>query len=245
MSSAHLSLLIWRVYMNRLKKIIKITMNISFYVVIISLILFAVANIRIKKENNIANIFGYGFLSVQSNSMYGDLDDSFEKGDMIFVKLLDETNKNSLNVGDIVTYYDLSIRAFNTHRIIEINLEADYIITQADYNPVSESANTSPDQPITFEQVIAVYDSHVSKLGTTLDYVQSPNGFAVVVILPVVIILFYEAFKLFKNIMVLNREKIESKYKEDLDKTHELLEIEKQKIREALIKELRQKEESV
>ena len=231
--------------MNKLKKTIKITMNISFYVVIISLILFAVANMRIKKENNIANIFGFGFLSVQSNSMYGDLDDSFEKGDMIFVKLLDETSKKSLNIGDIVTYYDMSIRAFNTHRIVKINLEEDYIITQADYNPVAESTNTSPDQPITFDQVIAVYDRHVANLGTTLDYVQSPNGFAVVVILPVVIILFYEGFKLFRNIMILNREKIESKYKEDLNRTHELLEIEKQKIREALIKELRQKEESI
>ena len=178
--------------MDKLKKVIKMSMNISFYVIIISLILFAVANMRIKKENNIANIFGYGFLSVQSNSMLGELDDSFEKGDMIFVKLLDETDRENLSIGDIVTYYDMSIRAFNTHRIVKVNLEEDYVITQADYNPVSQSANTSPDQPITFDQVIAVYDGHVAKLGTTLDYVQSPNGFAVVVILPVLIILFYE-----------------------------------------------------
>ena len=231
--------------MDKLKKVIKMSMNISFYLIIISLILFAVANMRIKKENNIANIFGYGFLSVQSNSMLGELDDSFEKGDMIFVKLLDETDRENLSVGDIVTYYDMSIRAFNTHRIVKVNLEEDYVITQADYNPVSQSANTSPDQPITFDQVIAVYDGHVANLGTTLDYVQSPNGFAVVVILPVLIILFYEGFNLLRNIMALNKEKLESKYKEDLNKTHELLEIEKQKMREALMKELRQKEESM
>jgi signal peptidase len=231
------------VYMGKLKKGLKIMMNISFYVIIIGLILFAVANTKIKKENNIANIFGYGFLSVQSNSMLGELDDSFEKGDMIFVKLLDETDRENLAVGDIITYYDMSIRAFNTHRIVEINLEENYLVTQADYNQVSESTNTAPDQPIALDQAIAIYDGHIANLGTTLDYVQSPSGFAVVVILPVVIILFYEAFKLFKNIMALNKEKLELKYKEDLDKTHELLEIEKQKMREALIKELRQKEE--
>ena len=231
--------------MNKLKKALKITMNIGFYIFIISLILFAVANMKIKKENNIANIFGYGFLSVQSNSMFGNLDDSFEKGDMIFVKILDETERENLSVGDIVTYYDMSIRAFNTHRIVEINLEDDYLVTQADYNSVSESTNTAPDQPISINQAIAVYDGHAANLGATLDYVQSPTGFAVVVILPVVLILLYEGFILFRNIMALNKEKLESKYKEDLDKTHELLAIEKQKMREALIKELKQKKESI
>ena len=229
--------------MKKTKRALKMSMNIGFYSIIIVLILFSIANMKIKKENNIANIFGFGFLSVQSNSMYGELDDSFEKGDMIFVKLLDEAERENLNVGDIITYYDMSIRAFNTHRIVEINLEEDYVITQADYNQVSQSQNTSPDQPIKLDQAIAVYDGHVNNLGTTLDYVQSPSGFAVVVILPVVIILIFEGFKLFRNIMALNKEKLESKYKDDLNKTHELLEIEKQKMREALLKELKQKEE--
>lgn len=229
--------------MNKLKRVSKIAMNVSFYMIIIALILFALANMKIKKENNIANIFGVGFLSVQSNSMFGEADDSFEKGDMIFVKLLDETERQNLEVGDIITYYDMSIRAFNTHRIVEINLEEDFVVTQADYNPVSQSENTSPDQPIKLDQAIAIYDGHVANLGTTLDYVQSPSGFAIVVILPVVIILFYEGFNLFRNIMALNKEKLESKYKDDLNRTHELLEIEKQKMREALLKELKQKEE--
>ena len=230
--------------MKKPKRLLKSIMNVGFYVIIIALILFAIANMKIKNENNIAHIFGVGFLSVQSNSMYGDSDDSFEKGDMIFVKLMHENERQNLTVGDIITYYDFSIRAFNTHRIVEINQEEDYIITQADYNPVSESMNTTPDQPIQFEQVIAIYNGHIANLGSTLDYVQSPNGFAVVVILPVVIILCYEGFILFRNIMILNKEKLESKYKVDLNRAHELLEIEKQKMREALIKELKQKEET-
>jgi signal peptidase len=231
--------------MKKTKKVFKLSLNVVFYSIIIVLILFSIANMKIKKENNIANIFGFGFLSVQSNSMYGNLDDSFEKGDMIFVNLLDETERQNLSVGDIITYYDMSIKTFNTHRIVEIKLEEDYLITQADYNQVSQSQNTSPDQPITLDQAIAVYDGHVANLGSTLDYVQSPSGFAVVVILPVVIMLLVEGFKLFKNIMALNKEKLESKYKDDLNRTHELLEIEKQKMREALIKELKQKEESI
>ncbi len=223
-------------------KAFKISSNILFYTIIVLLMLFALANIKVKKENNIANIFGYGFLSVQSNSMYGDLDDSFEKGDMIFVRMLDEESRNTLQIGDIVTYYDMSIRAFNTHRIIEINQMEAFVITQADYNPVTSQPNTNPDQPIEFDQVISKYSSRTPKLGLVLDYMQSPSGFALTVILPVVLILAFEGFVMFRNIMLINKEKIETKYKEDLQRTHELLKIEKEKIKQELIKELKNQE---
>ena len=72
------------------KKVVNISFNIIFYTMLVVLTLFALANMKVKNENNIANIFGYGFLSVQSNSMFGELDDSFEKGDMILVKMLSD-----------------------------------------------------------------------------------------------------------------------------------------------------------
>ena len=70
------------------RKVLTITLNSLFYVIIVVLLIFSLANIKVKKENDIANVFGVGFLSVQSNSMLGDQEDSFEKGDMIFVKML-------------------------------------------------------------------------------------------------------------------------------------------------------------
>ena len=124
-------------------RIIKISVNTLFYIVIAVLLVFSVANIQVKKENDIANVFGRGFLSVQSESMSGDLDDSFEMGDMVFVKMLNDSDRENLVVGDIVTYFDLTIRAFNTHRIIEIyeNDGEMFLITQGDNTP-------GPDQPI-------------------------------------------------------------------------------------------------
>ncbi len=139
--------------------------------------------------------------------MLGDQVDSFEQGDMIFVKMLDEESIGELEVGDIVTYFDMTIKEFNTHRIVEINTEEEYLITQADYNPVSENTNTQPDQPINFDQAIATYSSKVSGLGNTLDYLQSPTGFALFIILPVVFILAFEGVVLGRNIISLNRVK--------------------------------------
>lgn len=220
------------------RKVLTITLNSLFYVIIVVLLIFSLANIKVKKENDIANVFGVGFLSVQSNSMLGDQEDSFEKGDMIFVKMLDEASVQELEVGDIVTYYDMSIRAFNTHRIVEINFDEEYIITQADYNPVAQNTSTEPDQPITFDQALATYQSKVSGLGNTLDYLQSPTGFALFIILPVVFILVFEGIVLGRNILALNRTKMEEKFAKEKEDTQKLLEAEKEKLRQELLAEM-------
>lgn len=225
------------------KRVLSITLNSLFYMIIVVLLIFSLANIKVKKENNIANIFGIGFLSVQSNSMLGDQADSFEQGDMIFVKMLDEESIRELEVGDIVTYFDMTIKEFNTHRIVEINAEEEYLITQADYNPVSENTNTQPDQPINFDQAIATYSTKVSGLGNTLDYLQSPTGFALFIILPVVFILAFEGVVLGRNIISLNRAKMEDKYAQEKEDTKKLLEAEKEKLREELLAELKKENE--
>ncbi len=225
------------------KKVLKITLNSLFYLIIILLLIFSIANIKVKKENDIANVFGTGFLSVQSNSMLGDKDDSFEKGDMVFVKMLDEKSVLDLKVGDIVTYFDMSIKQFNTHRIVEINFDDEYIVTQADYNQAGQNTNTQPDQPITFDQAIATYKSKVSGLGNTLDKLQSPTGFALFIILPVALILIFEGVMLGRNILQLNREKMEDKYAQEKEDTKKTLEVEKEKIRQELLAELKKEKE--
>lgn len=221
------------------KKVLSISLNSLFYLIIILLLIFSLANIKVKKENDIANIFGTGFLSVQSNSMFGDQEDSFEQGDMIFVKMLDEESVKELLPGDIVTYFDMTIKEFNTHRIVEINLEEEYIITQADYNYIGQNTNTQPDQPIGFDQALATYSTKISGLGNTLDYIQSPTGFALFVILPVVVILAFEGFTLGRNILQLNRSKMEEKYELEKEDQKALLESEKEKMRQEILAELK------
>ncbi len=225
------------------RKVFSIALNSLFYFIIIVLLVFSLANIKVKRENDIANVFGIGFLSVQSNSMFGEKEDSFEKGDMIFVKMLDEDSVKDLIVGDVVTYFDMSIKEFNTHRIVEINKDEEYLVTQADYNQVSNNTNTQPDQPIAFDQVLAKYNSKASGLGNTLDYLQSPTGFALFIILPVVFILIFEGIVLGRNLLQLNRAKMEEKYAQDKEDTKKTLEAEKEKLRQELLAELKKEQE--
>lgn len=216
-------------------KITRISLNTLFYTIIIALLAFSVSNISVKKENDIANLFGYGFLSVQSDSMEGIEDHSFSKGDLIFVSLLDDLGRENLKVGDVVTFYDLSVRDFNTHRIVEFT-EIDgetYLTTKGD------NANQADIEPLHISNALAVHRSSVAGIGTSIDYLQTSAGFALFIILPVVLFLVVEGVLLAKHIFVMNKFKIEQYYAVEKEKALVSLEVEKERIRQQVMSELK------
>lgn len=112
--------------------ILKIVGNVLFYAVIITLLLFSIMNINAGSKNGgFPNIFGRGFLSVQSNSMkrngylpeqYDEYEiGEFEKGDLLLVKVVNSKNIDELELGDVITYFDKDLNNLNSHRIVNIN----------------------------------------------------------------------------------------------------------------------------
>jgi signal peptidase len=218
------------------KNIFKIILNASFYAIILLLVAFSIANIQIKQEDDIANLFGIGFLSVQSDSMEGDNTDSFNKGDLVLVRLLDDDTREDLKIGDIVTFFDLSIREFNTHRIVDLDFEQELMITKGDKAPIN-------DVPQSLEYAKAIHLATLPKAGTIINFMQSPTGFALLVVLPVLLIFIYEGIGLVRNIMALNREKYEEELKEKVSEQARLTELEKEQIRKQVLEELSAKKE--
>lgn len=215
------------------------SINIVFYIIIFVLIVFSIANMKLKEKNDVANVFGYGFISVLTDSMDGDQDDSFTVDDLLFVKLANDEARQSLQVGDIVTYYSLDIpglgvQGFITHRIVELGEfeGVPYVITQGD------KQGAPLDDPINISEVIAVNTGKLENAGRTLKYLQSPTGFAIAVILPTFFILVYEAVLMVRNIMQINKEKIEKKMASEKEATLQTLELEKEKIRQQIIQEM-------
>lgn len=220
-------------------KALSIALNTFFYLVIIVLLVFSIANIQVKRESDIPHIFGRGFLAVQSDSMEGDQEDSFNKGDLVFVKMLDEEEQQELTEGDVVTYFDMGIRALNTHRVVEtFDLDGElFIITRGDNTPGN-------DDPIRATDAIAIYQSKWEGAGETINYLQSPIGFALFIILPVALILIYQGIVLTRNILALNKTKLEEKYATDQERIQQDLELERQKMREQLLEELKNEEKN-
>lgn len=227
------------------KRVLMIVLNVFFYAFILLLLLFAIANIKAKRVDDIPNVFGRGFLSVQTDSMNGDYEDSFKKGDLLFVDLLSDKEKENLKVGDIITYYDMELKSFNTHRIVEV--QGDFYITQGDLaakNPATKYVPGGNNDPNTYElvsknQVKSIYVSHWSGAGKTYDFIV--DHFEWTILLPVALIVILEVFLLVRNIIRLNQEKMKEKYaKASFD---ELDEETKERLRQELLEELRKEKE--
>lgn len=229
---------------NNIKKALMISGNVLFYGLIFLLLLFSISNLSIKREGDIANIMGRGFLPVLSDSMEGSNKDSFDKGALVFVKLLSNDQKDNIAKDDIITFYDVTISALNTHRVVHVG--DGFVVTQGDKAAASAKYVQGADNTgiqyeiVTFANIKAVRTGHINGLGGAINYLQTPVGFAIFVILPVVLLLAYQGFVLTKTLLAVNKEKIEAKHATDKEA---LLEAEKERIRKELIEELKKEQE--
>ena len=145
------------------------------------------------------DVFGIAPLAVTTGSMAGSNADSFDEGSLIFVKLLDEGEKNSLKEGDIVTFYIADEEIFVTHRIIEVLYAEDQtissVITRGD-------ANYSDDGIIAIADIVGKCVGSVGGLGAFALFLQTPAGIIVFVGIPIIAFIAYDAL----SIMLYNRK---------------------------------------
>ena len=248
--------------------ILKIVGNVLFYAVIITLLLFSIMNINAGSKNGgFPNIFGRGFLSVQSDSMTkngnnltSDYDDyavgQFKKGDLLLVKVVNEKNFNSLKVGDVVTYFDNDLVNLNSHRIVYINkdssgniislaLQGDRIASERGvYNP----NNTSLGQdPVVFYQVQYFSTTEFAQIKGVVTGVNSGAGKVLeniqqnwlwYFVLPVLLFLLFEVFMVVKNIMDLKGAKQKAELANDKEAMMADLEAQKEELRRQILAEM-------
>lgn len=228
-------------------KVLKIIGNVVFYLVLALLITFSFATMKLKSANDIANIFGRGFMTVLTPSMEGDLEDSFTTEDIIFVRIFDSNDPEDIEVGDIVVFYKLDLNddapgttpGFVTHRVHD-TLIVDgntYFITKGDANTEADSIALSVDD------ILAVYTSKWVGAGSVLKYLQTSTGFAVAVIIPVALMFMIQGVFLVRNIIRLNKEKVVEHLESEKEAQLKALELEKEKIRQQILEELKAQEE--
>lgn len=245
---------------------LKIAGNVLFYAVIIILFLFSIMNINSGGKNGIPNLFGKGMLSIQSESMERKPDGrmleewetydigQIKKGDLIIVDVFKEKNAKSLKLGDVITFYDSKLDALNTHRIVYISLEEEYVITQGDLKAQQSAfiiedpfgANASHNymleasgsiEHVEFKDIKAVVTSVKPGGGKVLDNIQKNWLFYFVI--PVLALLLFEVFMVVKNIMDLKGEKQKVALASDKEAMMAEIEAEKEKMRQELLAELR------
>lgn len=219
-------------------KTVKIVLNVLFYSVVALLLIYSIIVITSRGANDIPNVFGNGFLAVETDSMVGDKPDSFNPNDLIFVKILNDEQKNNLTEGDIITFKDPAKGgALNTHRIVDIRSDG-FIQTQGD----------NENQPDFFylehSDIVAKYTGKIPAVGGFIIFLQSQLGFGLLILLPIFLVLVYQGYVLLNNVFLIKKDKLEKAHALEKEQAKLELEQEKERIRQELLEELKETKKS-
>ncbi|MFA5449019.1 MAG: signal peptidase I [Clostridia bacterium] len=212
--------------------IVNITANVLVVVISIFVLLFAIMAIT-NAKNGYNNLFGSTILAIKTDSMEGPNKDSFNEGDLVVAKILNDKQKAELKEGDIITFWDMKDgkKVLNTHRIVEVKEAgggAKSFVTKGD--------KTTGNDPLeaTSDTVIARYQFKVKGVGNILLFMQSNTGFLVFVVLPSILALGYCVYLFAINLKGFNKEK----------KADDVA-AEKEKMRLELLEELKKEQEKI
>lgn len=194
----------------RVKNITAKILNVLAVIVGVFVLIIAVTAISSAANGDkYSSLFGYTAYAVKTDSMDGDKADSFKKGDLIFVRLLEGEQRGGLTAGQIITFLDnidtdgdgIKEKQLNSHRITAVRPDGSYT-TQGD------KAGSEPDiYPVKPENVVGVYSSKAANLGNFVLFIQSPAGFLALVVIPSILVVIYCAYLFIKNLKVYNNEK--------------------------------------
>jgi signal peptidase len=212
-------------------------------------------------------------LSVESNSMernnggyHPDAWDEYyiqdiQKGDLVYDDVFNG-DLNSLKIGDVITFYDAVIDNLNTHRIVYINVENGYVVTQGDYvitqypndshyydatmtdvakNDMLTSDHSSA-QIVQKTEIRGVVTGVNRGAGSVLSNIR--QNWLFYFVLPIAAILLIEIVFVVKNFLDLRHEKNKASLQDDKEAMMAELEAEKEKMRQELLAELRAQQQA-
>lgn len=154
------------------------------------------------------NIFGYHTYVIASNSMYPVL----KYGDVVLVK---ETDFNTINKGDIITYYGKEGEVKDkiiTHEVIDILKENDTTVLKT-----KGRANTGVDPYVYKDQVYGEFVYRFTLLSLLSKIIRDKIGFVICILIPFSILFILEFISVTKEVKRKTIEDIMTKQLEELN----------------------------
>lgn len=196
-----------------LNKILHIVVDVLIVAILIISVLILTLALTARGNEGVPTIFGKAPIGVLTDSMKGDKEDDFSKGDLIICDVVDHSTRPEFKVGDIVTFAaDINgdgERDYVTHRLYKLNKDGTFQ-TKGDNN---ETYDQNPGNQVVFQNlnkldILAVYHgTKISGLGGVINYLQTPTGFFLVILLPMIIFFLYQAVRVVINAMAYSKEK--------------------------------------
>ena len=218
------------------KKIINIVVNVLLVVAIILAAVCTYVSFVSTSGNGVPSILGVRPFTVQTDSMYPTL----KPGDLIIDVAVKDYRE--LRVGDIITYWTIieGQRVLNTHKIAGIYDGGDYLI----FETMGEKVNQTDVLTVHESEVVGVYKFRIPGVGKVLDYLQTPTGFMIVIVLPVLLFFVFHLVQFFRVLFEYQNVKMLIKYEQERGRTEDLIEsqIRDEKAREEIRRAAMEKE---
>ncbi|WP_057761112.1 signal peptidase I SipW [Cytobacillus praedii] len=181
------------------RKARKILSSILTAILFINLVVMAILVISSKASRGEPQIFGYQLKSVLSGSM----EPTFLTGSIIAVQPLEGEEKRSLKEGDVITFIDSEERLI-THRVIGIKTSGEHVM----YETKGDNNNAADIDPVLSDNVQAIYSGFtIPYVGYFIDFAQSKEGSAILLITPGLLLLVYAAFSIYQGLKELDPQK--------------------------------------
>ena len=174
--------------MKVLKKAGTVVVSVLLWMVILVAALYAFTTMATRDNQNVADLFGYTPMAVQSDSMAP----TFEKGDLILIKKCDTS---TLKEGDIICFHTIinNEYALNTHRIQSIVEQGG----ARSYTTLGDNNNGIADTHVISDgDIVGKYVGKVQKLGNVMDFLSGSTGFLLVIVLPMLLFFIYQIYHL-------------------------------------------------
>ena len=156
---------------------------ISSIVLVFAILICVLVIVSMKSSSGVAHLFGYSVLSVQSDSM----EPTFKENDLIVIHTTKPTDR--FKEGDVVSFFaydNVGTRFINTHRIVNVARGE----TRDRYTTKGDNAAAEDSKKLYSSNIIGQYTGKkISGLGSVVDFVNSPTGVLLCVVIPSAIII--------------------------------------------------------
>ncbi len=223
---------------SKVKRVLSIIVNVLLVIAIALAAICTYVSYVNTSGNGVPSIFGIRMFSVQTDSMYPTL----KPGDMIFDTAVDDAGE--LRKGDIITYWTVidGERVLNTHRINNIYDGGGYLI----FETMGDKTSTVDPLTVHESEIVGQYSGVcISGLGKVFDYLQSPSGFFIVILIPVFLFFVFHLVQFFRVLFEYQNVKNRIKYEQERGKTEDLIEEQKKQQMEAQVQARAKMEEEL
>ncbi len=181
-----------------MKKALKIAVSVISWIILILALIITILTFSADRNNGVSSLFGFIPMTVESDSMAP----TFEKDDLIIDREIDDIN--TLQTDDVITFWTIinGQKVKNTHRIVEVkNVNGNIsFITKGDNNDIRDSLEVYP------ADIIGVWNGlKIGGFGKVMNFLRTPTGFCICVIVPLLLFFLFELYKLIVVIVEIKR----------------------------------------